>query len=32
MSFLDWFKGKISKIGKEGIHEMISSEAAPVTK
>lgn len=32
MSFLDRFKGKISKIGKEGIHEMISTEAAPIAK
>jgi hypothetical protein len=32
MSFLDRFKGKITKIGKEGIHEVIGSESAPVAK
>lgn len=32
MAFLDRFKGKITKIGKEGIHEVIGMESAPVAK
>jgi len=32
MSFLERFKGKMTKIGKEGIHDVIGGESAPVTK